>query len=206
MDGSREAWIRYFDAQEERRTTVRSPEGLVEAPPTLSRRGGSTGGCERRARRAAGPRTSGCSGIGSQDPALRQSEPRPAAGGSSSRKTAPSSSPALGPARRTRWSAEGPRFGANRDRPARGDRLRHLHAQGRQEIRDRSGDLPGMEIGTIHHLARVVIMRLKAESQGSPAHRRRRRGGSRSSRRGCWKRCRKTQACSAIWKRAGRLS
>ena len=28
-----------------------------------------------------------------------------------------------------------------------------------QEIRDRSGDLPGMEIGTLHHLARVVIMR-----------------------------------------------
>ena len=30
-----------------------------------------------------------------------------------------------------------------------------------QEIRDRSGDLPGMEIGTIHHLARVVIMRVE---------------------------------------------
>ena len=30
-----------------------------------------------------------------------------------------------------------------------------------QEIRDRSGDLPGMEIGTIHHLARVVIMRIE---------------------------------------------
>ena len=28
-----------------------------------------------------------------------------------------------------------------------------------QEIRDRSGDLPRMEIGTLHHLARVVIMR-----------------------------------------------
>ena len=27
-----------------------------------------------------------------------------------------------------------------------------------QEIRDRSGDFPGMEIGTLHHLARVVIM------------------------------------------------
>ena len=30
-----------------------------------------------------------------------------------------------------------------------------------QEIRDRSGDLPGMEIGTIHHLARVVIMQVE---------------------------------------------
>ena len=30
-----------------------------------------------------------------------------------------------------------------------------------QEIRDRSGDLPEMEIGTIHHLARVVIMRVE---------------------------------------------
>ena len=30
-----------------------------------------------------------------------------------------------------------------------------------QEIRDRSDDLPGMEIGTIHHLARVVIMRVE---------------------------------------------
>ena len=30
-----------------------------------------------------------------------------------------------------------------------------------QEIRDRSGDLPGMEIGTIHHLARAVIMRVE---------------------------------------------
>ena len=32
-----------------------------------------------------------------------------------------------------------------------------------QEIRDRSGDLPGMEIGTIHHLARVVIMRVEGK-------------------------------------------
>ena len=30
-----------------------------------------------------------------------------------------------------------------------------------QEIQNRSGDLPGMEIGTIHHLARVVIMRVE---------------------------------------------
>ena len=30
-----------------------------------------------------------------------------------------------------------------------------------QEIRDRSGDVPRMEIGTIHHLARVVIMRVE---------------------------------------------
>ena len=30
-----------------------------------------------------------------------------------------------------------------------------------QEIRDRSGDLTGMEIGTIHHLARVVIMQVE---------------------------------------------
>ena len=30
-----------------------------------------------------------------------------------------------------------------------------------QEIRDRSGDLTGMEIGTIHHLARVVIMQIE---------------------------------------------
>ena len=30
-----------------------------------------------------------------------------------------------------------------------------------QEIRDRSSDLPGMEIGTIHHLARMVIMRVE---------------------------------------------
>ena len=30
-----------------------------------------------------------------------------------------------------------------------------------QEIRDRSGDLPGMEIGTIHHLARAVIVRVE---------------------------------------------
>ena len=31
-----------------------------------------------------------------------------------------------------------------------------------QEIRDRNGDLAGMEMGTIHHLARVVIMQVEA--------------------------------------------
>ena len=75
-----------------------------------------------------------------------------------------------------------------------------------QEIRDRSGDLAGMEIGTLHHLARVVIMRAEGRKPRlSPLIDDETRG-SRSSRRGCWKRCRKTQACWAIWKRAGRLS
>ena len=30
-----------------------------------------------------------------------------------------------------------------------------------EEIRDRSGDLPGMEIGTIHHLSRGVIIQVE---------------------------------------------
>ena len=32
-----------------------------------------------------------------------------------------------------------------------------------QEIRDRSGDLPRIEIGTIHHLARAVNIRVEGE-------------------------------------------
>ena len=76
-----------------------------------------------------------------------------------------------------------------------------------QEIRDRSGDLPGMEIGTLHHLARVVIMRVEGRKPRlTPLVEDETRRLSQARGLGCSKRCRKIPLCSPIWKPAGRRS
>ena len=204
-DHNHKSWIRHCEAQEERERLSNALKGwwkLVRPFRAwhLYRKLRATNEASRRAgnERDSPEETHG--------PRTQRSERGPAAGGHRPGRPHPH--------RRRRWDRqdahdgrEGPRFGANRDRPARGDRLRHLHAQGRpgnpRPKRRPPGDgdrndPPPRKSGD--HARR----RQEAEAHAA----RGRRDEATHAARGLAARsgAGRSQACSPIWKPAGRRS